>query len=69
MHHPFDLSIWNSPRLTAAIVNYVSAIYFIVTLILTIYWFVRGKATFRRRDVRHTEAEAGGFGHEGHVVR
>ena len=34
-------------------VNYVSAIYFIVTLILLSYWFIRGKRTFRRRDERH----------------
>ena len=39
-------------------VNYVSAIYFIVTLILLSYWFIRGKRTFRRRDERHGAANA-----------
>ena len=36
--------------------NYVSVIYFIVTSILLIYWFIRGKRTFRRCDERHVEA-------------
>ncbi len=36
--------------------NYVSLIYFIVTMILLVYWFVRGKRTFRQRDERHDEA-------------
>lgn len=36
--------------------NYVSAVYFVVVVILLVYWFVRGKRTFRNVDERKAEA-------------
>jgi choline transport protein len=36
--------------------NYVCAVYFVVVFILLVYWFVRGKRTYRNRDERHIEA-------------
>jgi hypothetical protein len=37
--------------------NYVSAVYFVVFGFAIIYWFARGKRTFRTVDERHTEAQ------------
>ncbi|KAI9863206.1 MAG: hypothetical protein M1813_004026 [Trichoglossum hirsutum] len=37
--------------------NYVSAVYAVVFGFIIIYWFTRGKRTFRTVDERHTEAE------------
>ncbi|KAI9752349.1 MAG: multiprotein-bridging factor 1 [Chaenotheca gracillima] len=37
--------------------NYVSAVYGVITAIMLSYWFIRGKATFRRRDERHEVAD------------
>jgi choline transport protein len=37
--------------------NYVCVVYFVVIVILLTYWFVRGKATYRKKDDRHHEAE------------
>jgi hypothetical protein len=37
--------------------NYVSAVYAVVFGFIIIYWFARGKRTFRTVDERHTEAQ------------
>ena len=37
--------------------NYVSAVYAVVFGFIVIYWFARGKRTFRSVDERHTKAE------------
>jgi choline transport protein len=45
--------------------NYVCAVYGVVVFILGVYWFVKGKRTYRNRDERHIEAEV----LEAHVIR
>jgi choline transport protein len=37
--------------------NYVCAVYGVVVFIVMVYWFVRGKSTFRTKDERHVDAE------------
>ncbi|KAK5126844.1 choline transporter [Cryomyces antarcticus] len=37
--------------------NYVSAVYFVVVLIIVVDWFVRGRKSYRSQDNRHAEAE------------
>lgn len=38
--------------------NYVSAVYGVVVLIIIIDWFVRGKRGYRGQTLRHEEAGA-----------
>lgn len=42
----------------ASNMNYVSVVYAVVTFIVLVYWFARGKRTYRNRDERHVEAAA-----------
>jgi choline transport protein len=37
--------------------NYVSAVYFIVVLIIVADWFLRGKKEYRGQATRHEEVE------------
>ena len=37
--------------------NYVSAVYGVVVLIIVIDWFVRGKRHYRSQTARHEDAE------------
>jgi choline transport protein len=37
--------------------NYVSAVYFVVILIIVIDWFLRGRKEYRGQTARHEEAE------------
>lgn len=36
--------------------NYVSAVYGVVVLIIVVDWFVRGKKHYRGQEMRHEEA-------------
>ena len=57
----FTLVMYSFPSIqpvTAGDMNYVSAVYGVVTSIVVIYWFARGKRTYRNRDERHVEAAA-----------
>ena len=47
--------------------NYVSAVYGVVVLIIVVDWFVRGKRGYRGQTLRHEEAEANLTGND--VVR
>lgn len=40
-----------------AAMNYVSAVYAVVFILIIGYWFLRGKHTFRSKDERAVEAE------------
>ncbi|KAI9675293.1 MAG: hypothetical protein M1817_001196 [Caeruleum heppii] len=56
----FTLIMYSFPVVmpaTTGSMNYVSGVYFVVATIMLVYWFVRGKKTFRRRDERHEVAE------------
>ena len=46
--------------------NYVSAIYGIVVLIIVIDWYARGKKNYRGQSLRHEEVEH--IGHRESVV-
>ena len=48
--------------------NYVSAVYAVVVLIIVIDWFVRGKRGYRGQSVRHEAVDAH-FYEGGAVVR
>jgi choline transport protein len=37
--------------------NYVSAVYFVVVLIIVVDWFARGRKEYRGQTARHEEAE------------
>ncbi|KAI9823426.1 MAG: hypothetical protein M1832_002436 [Thelocarpon impressellum] len=66
----FTLVMYSFPikqPVTASSMNYVSVIYFIVTAVLLVYWFIAGKRTFRQRDERHVETNVAFAG--GGVVR
>lgn len=41
---------------TASNMNYVCAVYAVVVAVLLVYWFVRGKRTYRDKDERNQEA-------------
>ncbi len=38
--------------------NYVSVVYFVVSLIVVAYWFGMGKKTYRHREERLTECSS-----------
>lgn len=37
--------------------NYVSAVYAVVVIIILVDWFVRGRRSYRGQDSRHREVE------------
>lgn len=51
--------------------NYVSAVYGVVVLVIAIDWQVRGRRMYRSQEVRHEEgvAMANKFAHNEGVVR
>ncbi|KAI9806136.1 MAG: hypothetical protein M1833_004543 [Piccolia ochrophora] len=56
----FTIVMYSFPTLMPAeadTMNYVCVVYAIVIVIMLSYWFARGKSTFRRRDLRHEEAD------------
>jgi choline transport protein len=57
----FTLVMYSFPPIqpvNASNMNYVSVVYAVVTFIVLVYWFARGKRTYRNRDERHVEAAA-----------
>lgn len=57
----FTLGMYSLPYtkpVTAGSMNYVSAVYAVVFLFASIYWFARGRATFRGRDEREGSSQA-----------
>jgi choline transport protein len=48
----------NIIKLTELDMNYVSAVYGVVVLIIVIDWFVRGKRGYRGQSLRHEEVDA-----------
>ncbi len=58
---------WKSSLTCNADMNYVSAVYGVVVLIILIDWFMRGKKGYRGQTLRHEEAGARLTGHE--IVR
>jgi choline transport protein len=38
--------------------NYISAVYGVVVVIILIDWFARGRRSYRGQDVRHEEIDA-----------
>lgn len=42
---------------TAGNMNYVSAVYFVVVLIMGMNWLIRGRKSYRGQELRHEEAE------------
>lgn len=64
----FTLVMYSFPSVKpveAGNMNYVCAVYGAVIFILSGYWWIRGKRTYRNKDERHTEAVA----MEEHVIR
>lgn len=56
----FTLVMYSFPSsmpAAADTMNYVCAVYGVVVAILLVYWFVRGKRTYRNKDERHHDAE------------
>ncbi|KAL6722074.1 choline transporter [Lecanora helva] len=57
----FTLIMYSFPSVmpaTADSMNYVSAVYGVVVLIITVDWLVRGRRNYRGQSLRHSEAEA-----------
>jgi choline transport protein len=55
----FTLIMYSFPPfqpVSAGNMNYVSAVYAVVTFIVLVYWFARGKRTYRNRDERRVDA-------------
>ena len=46
-----------SKPVTAGTMNYVSAVYGVVVIIIAVDWLVRGKRSYRGQATRHIEAE------------
>ncbi|KAI9891285.1 MAG: hypothetical protein M1814_002975 [Vezdaea aestivalis] len=70
----FTLVMYSFPPvqpIKASNMNYVSAVYGIVTFLSLSYWFIKGKKTFRRREQRHEQAEitAEKTRRDSHIVR
>ncbi|KAI9841822.1 MAG: hypothetical protein M1837_000368 [Sclerophora amabilis] len=66
----FTLIMYSFPSIMpaeAGNMNYVSAVYGVITVVMLSYWFIRGKTTFRRRDERHERADV--VMRQGSVVR